>query len=528
MATGRSRPATIIPVGIDPSGLVVGDFNGDGRPDLAVADAGSDDVEVFLGLGDGTFSDPIVLPVGISPHAIVAGDFLNNGIMDIAVADENSNDVAVLIGRGDGTFLPARFYNVGAEPVALVAADLDGDGYTDLVTANRTSGDLTILWGSAGGNFVAQTDQYGGHAPTALAAGDLTGDGKIDLAVGDQDDQVFILLGLGGRSFAPPSSIDVGADHDFLQVVQSSGNGTGAPLVAAGADSQDCEALMLGRQRLARSEALPSRWAFNRSARRSATSTATASWTSPLATSSSDQVTVLLGNGDGQLLAPEAAAPLPQAAPVVVDWNLDGTSDVFELDQQGQLLLRLGQPGSPGQFEAPQIIGQDLGVAFLDIALVNTRYGPVLAALERGQPVVWLFSLAQGPGGLTEARSIAVPGAALLVSMTAGDLDNDGLDDMVLVDRGNDQLILLYQSPDGTFHEQGPRLDVGYRPLRSRDRRPESERLARPGGLQHLLGRPQRLLRRSRAAVRPRDPARRRPRRRGRRLTGRQPGPAYR
>ncbi len=78
--------------------------------------------------------------------------------------------------------------------------------------------------------------------------------------------------------------------------------------------------------------------------------------------------------------------------------------------------------------------------------------------------MVWLFSPAQGPGGLIEARSIAVPGAALLVSMTAGDLDDDGLDDIVLVDRGNDQLILLYQSPDGTFREQGPRLDVGIAP----------------------------------------------------------------
>ena len=48
--------------------------------------------------------------------------------------------------------------------------------------------------------------------------------------------------------------------------------------------------------------------------------------------------------------------------------------------------------------------------------------------------------------------------------MTAGDLDNDGIDDLVLVDRGNDQLILLYQAPDGSFSEQGPRLDVGYAP----------------------------------------------------------------
>ena len=63
-------------------------------------------------------------------------------------------------------------------------------------------------------------------------------------------------------------------------------------------------------------------------------------------------------------LAPQDPAPLPQAAPVVVDWNGDGIPDVFDLDEQGQFLLRLGQPGSPGEYESPQIIGQYLGVTF--------------------------------------------------------------------------------------------------------------------------------------------------------------------
>ena len=64
-------------------------------------------------------------------------------------------------------------------------------------------------------------------------------------------------------------------------------------------------------------------------------------------------------------LAPQDPAPLPQAAPVVVDWNGDGVPDVFDLDEQGQLLLRLGQPGSPGEYDSPRIIGQYLGVSLL-------------------------------------------------------------------------------------------------------------------------------------------------------------------
>ena len=81
---------------------------------------------------------------------------------------------------------------------------------------------------------------------------------------------------------------------------------------------------------------------------------------------------------------------------------------------------------------------------------------------RREDPVIWLFS--PGPGGTTVSRSITVPNAGFLVSIAAGDFDNDGRDDLVLVDRGKDQLILLYQSADGSFAEEGPPLAVGYAP----------------------------------------------------------------
>ncbi len=451
-------------VGGEPSGLVVGDFNGDGVPDLAVADAGSDDVEVYFGLGDGTFGDPITLAVGEAPHAIVAGDFLGNGITDIAVADELSDDVAVLIGRGDGTFLPARRYPVGVEPVALVAADFNGDGYTDLVTADRTSGDLTILWGLGGGNFSPQTVDYGGHAPSALAVGDFTGDGRLDLAVADEEeDEVVVLLGLGGGTFAAPVSFDVGEAPEFLEAFATPAYPTGLGLAAASSDSQDAVGLLIGPDGvLVRRMTIP--------LEAEPIGVVVGEFTSDgrpdvaFLSDSSSQVLVELGTGNLQVAAFELSAPFPQAAPIIVDWNDDGTPDVFGVDQKGQLLLRLGQPGSPGQFEPPQIIGQNLGVRFSDIALVNTRYGPVLAALEQDQPRIWLFSVAQGPGASIEARSITVTGASLLVSMAAGDLDQDGLDDLVLVDRGNDRLIVLYQNPDGTFSEHATPLDVGYAP----------------------------------------------------------------
>jgi hypothetical protein len=463
---GTFSAGQALSVGIDPRGLVAGDFNGDGRADLAVADAGSDNVMVFLGLGDGTFGSPIVLPVGAAPTAIVIGHFLKNGIDDIAVADELSNDVAVLIGRGNGTFLPVQRYNVGKEPVALAAGDLFGDGYIDLVTANRTSGDITILSGLAGGNFAPQTYQYGGHAPTALAIADYNGDGRLDLAVADEDDDtVSVLVNQGGRKFAHPLSLDIGQAADFLGAAPLGGGRSSFVLFAAGLGSTrvvilrlDSNGDLLERETVALATQ-PTSLVLGDFDRDGIVDIA-------FATSSSDSIDVQIGTGDGQFVATDAndAAPLPQAAPIVIDWNRDGVPDVFDLDEQGDLLSRLGQPGSPGQYESTQIIGQSLGVTFSDIAMVKTANEPVLAALEQGQPVIWLFSHAVGPGDLIAARSISVQGAGFLVSMLAGDLDNDGRVDLVLVDRGNDQLIRLYQAPDGSFIEEGPALHVGYAP----------------------------------------------------------------
>ena len=76
------------------------------------------------------------LPVGNSPDAIVAGDFTGDGRTDLAVANDSDNTVSVLLGNGDGTFQPQVTYAVGADPDAIVAGDFTGDGILDLAVAN--------------------------------------------------------------------------------------------------------------------------------------------------------------------------------------------------------------------------------------------------------------------------------------------------------------------------------------------------------------------------------------------------------
>ena len=113
---GTFQPAVNTRSGSDPDAIVAGDFNGDGRLDLAVADQASNDVSILLGNGDGTFQTPVQVTERsrvLVPDAIVAGDFNGDGRLDLAVAERQSNDVSILLGNGDGTFQPQVTYAVG-------------------------------------------------------------------------------------------------------------------------------------------------------------------------------------------------------------------------------------------------------------------------------------------------------------------------------------------------------------------------------------------------------------------------------
>jgi hypothetical protein len=243
---GNFRPA--ITTGLLPGAisLAAGDFNNDGRPDLAIASRLNSVVEVLRGNGDGTFHSPDLLPISAvgsltfpSITSVALADFQHDGKLDIAVTSAASNTVGVFLGNGNGSFQSRIDYAVGVKPQSVVAADL-GNGQLDLVVANHDSRDVSVLRGNGDGTFQpAQTtidvkfqDAFGNQSqPFALNADDFNGDGKPDVLLGQfvgfdvGESFVTVLRGNGDGTFQAPIHTDLVSESFGLAVGDFNGDG---------------------------------------------------------------------------------------------------------------------------------------------------------------------------------------------------------------------------------------------------------------------------------------------------------------
>jgi len=174
-----SFPTTAQAVGT----LAEGDFNGDGKLDLAFSDSAHNLLHTLLGNGDGTFTEKSTTVVGLHHAGVAAGDFNGDGNLDVAVVNQGARNVTILLGKGDGTFSRKPAANVGKHPGNLTVADLNGDGKLDLAVVNNADNTLSILLGQGDGTFKLASTPATGISPYGVTASDFNGDGKIDLAV---------------------------------------------------------------------------------------------------------------------------------------------------------------------------------------------------------------------------------------------------------------------------------------------------------------------------------------------------------
>ncbi|MCE2669911.1 MAG: FG-GAP-like repeat-containing protein [Microcystis sp. 49638_E5] len=241
--TGSFGAATNFTVGNGPASVTVGDFNGDGKSDLATANLNSNNVSVLLGTGTGSFGTATNFSVGINPRSVTVGDFNGDGKSDLAVANRYGNNVSVLLGTGTGSFGTATNFTVGSYPWSVTVGDFNGDGKSDLAVANIVSSNVSVLLGTGTGSFGAATNFTVGSSPYSVAVGDFNGDGKSDLATANFNSNVSVLLGTGTGSFGAATNFTVGTAPRSVTVGDFNGDGK-SDLAVANANSSNVSVLL--------------------------------------------------------------------------------------------------------------------------------------------------------------------------------------------------------------------------------------------------------------------------------------------
>jgi hypothetical protein len=320
-------PAVNYGLGNSPESAVGGDFNGDGRPDLAVADRLDSTVTILLGRGDGTFDTTKILAVGQQPIFIAAGDFNGDGRPDLVTANAHDGTVSVILNSYRGFLHAATYASGGHGPRSLVTGDFDRDGKLDVVVADSCDPDcqpnrgvVTFLKGNGDGTFQVVGSYDAASSPEVTVAGDFNGDGKLDLAVADFDGGVNIIIGNGDGGFQQPVNYSPAVFCWSVAVGDFNGDGN-LDLVLAG---------------------------------------------------TSTTVSVLLGKGDGTFgAAVEYHAGPAQHSVAVGDFNGNGNLDIVVTTARPKATVTVLLGKGDGSFLAGKHLATDQGPWFVTVADLN-------------------------------------------------------------------------------------------------------------------------------------------------------------
>jgi len=212
-------------------GVTAGDFNGDGKSDLAVASFDNNTVSVLLTKGTFNLGARGDFPTGVGPQSVTAADFNGDGRPDVATANRWGDTASVLLNQGNGALGPKSDYGTASLPLSVASADFNGDGRPDLATANFNGGSASVLLNIGGGAFGANSDYTTGSHCCSIISADFNGDGRPDLATANAAaNTVSVLLNQGNGVFAAAANYATGAKPAW--VASADFNGDGRPDLA--------------------------------------------------------------------------------------------------------------------------------------------------------------------------------------------------------------------------------------------------------------------------------------------------------
>jgi hypothetical protein len=216
---GKFRESASYPSGVETTGVAVGDFNGDGHSDVAVAN-NAGNVMVFPGTGKGTLRKPATynLPGHTIPYGIAAGDLNGDHSPDIAVAEDGNGSVAILMNDGTGKFKKPVTYDAGGgAAIDVKIADLRNNGSEDLVVANLSQG-MVVLLNNGDGTFgkpsIYQPTFQNWQLPEACTVADFNLDGDLDVACAAHLNDAYFFYGKGNGKFGPGIEVKETINHN--------------------------------------------------------------------------------------------------------------------------------------------------------------------------------------------------------------------------------------------------------------------------------------------------------------------------
>lgn len=461
-------PGAAMPAGLGVAAILATDLDGNHKMDAIVVNdhdqlpGASGDILVLLGNGDGTFTSGATFTTGVGSESAVLGDFNRDGKTDIAVANAGSGDVNILLGDGTGSFTYGQVPKAGTgtpEPVAIATADVSGDRLLDLIVLNRNTDSIAVLNGQLGGTFAAARpfpSGSTGSVPISLALADMNGDEKIDVIVANsRSNDASVLLGDGRGNFAPPrafvsdaepqavAAIDV--NSDTLPDVLTVNRGSATPSLGV--------LLGIGDGSLSGVEDVITRPA--------PTGVATGDVDNdglpdlivselPPQQSSNGIVLVFRADHAQGFASPTVLHTTGDAVAVAVgDFNLDERLDIAALNKStNNVSVFLGNAGG---FDALHDYPVGAGASAITAVDLNGdgRADLAVARQSSGSAGAVDVLLANADGSFGNAKSSPVGMGP--VALDFGDFNKDGKRDLVVANASSNEVSVLLGKGDGTF-----------------------------------------------------------------------------